>query len=247
MAVKCKQLIYNPVNALTFRITGGTKIIIPHSVDEIIQSLEALDKIIFKIEDVVKIKNFKYRIKHIKKKYNNETIYYDLSMAKRTKSSIFVMPMLGGSRRLFFWTRLFLNCFIKTEDEQDCIALLYRWSDDPLFFKFEKALKAFKDFKKVYNPTNNTILFIFDIPKDSKKDFKNFINGKYSKLSNKYKLDILRFHNQSIDEEIGEVLYKDPVRREKMEARLNVIFENDTELLSIINIDNETFKIKNYV
>ena len=50
-----------------------------------------------------------------------------------------------------------------------------------------------------------------------------------------------------MDEENGEVLYKDPIRREKMEARLNVIFENDTELLSIIKIDNETFKIKNYV
>lgn len=247
MAVKCDQLIYNPVNALTFRITGGTKIIIPHKIDGSIKSLEVSNKIIFEIGKVIKIKNFKYKIKYITKKYRRGILYYDLSMDKRTKSSTFIMPMLGGGRRLFFWSKLFLNCFIKVEKGKYCIALLYRQSNDPLFKKFKKALSAFRDFDKIYDPTNNTTMFIFNIPKDFRKDFKYFMNGKYSKLSSQYKIDILRFHDQSIDDEIGQVLYKDPKRKEKMENKLDVIFEDDTELLSIINIENETFKIENYV
>ena len=247
MAVKCDQLIYSPVNALTFRITGGTKSIIPHSLNGTIQSLESSDNTIFEVGQIVTIKHLKYKIKYITKKSSKGVIYYDLSMAKRTKSSTFIMPMLGGERRLFFWSRLFLNCFIKTENDKYCIALLYRWSEDPLFVKFENALRTFKDFKKVYDPSDDTILFVFNIPSAFKKDFKHFMNGRYSKLSPRYKIDILKFHNQPIDSEIGQVLYKDPDRRIKMENRLGVIFEDDAELLSIININEETFKIENYV
>ena len=41
MVVKCKQLTYTPVNALSFKISGGTKTIIPHKINNIIQSLES--------------------------------------------------------------------------------------------------------------------------------------------------------------------------------------------------------------
>ena len=168
-------------------------------------------------------------------------------MAKRTKSSTFIIPMLGGGRRLFFWTRLFLNCFIRTSQDKWCIALLYRWSGDPLFLKFEKALSHFRDFDRMYDPTNNTVLFIFNIPDAFKKDFTKFLKGEYSKLSEQYKIDILRFHNQSIDSEVGQILYQDPERRIRMEEELGVKFAKDTELLSIMDIENETLNIKNYV
>ena len=247
MAVKCKQLIYNPINALTFRITGGTKVVVPHSIGKTIQSLEASNKTIFELDEVVTVQHLKYKINYINKKYNKGVLYYDLSMAKKTKSSTFIMPMLGGTRRLFFWTRLFLNCFIKTEKEGYCISLLYRQSEDPLFLKFENAVSQFKDFKRVYSPTENTIMFIFDIPKKFKRNFKHFLNGAYSKFSALYKVDLMRFHDQSVDSELGQILYKDPSRREKMEDRLGVILEDDTELLSIVNIENEIFKIEQYV
>ena len=247
MAVKCEQLIYTPVNALTFRITGGTRCIKEHRVDNKILSLEASKKIIFETGEIVQIKHFKYRIKYIERKYRKGVLYYELSMAKRTKSSIFIMPMLGGGRKLFFWNKLFLNCFIKIEDDKYCIALLYRWSGDPLFLKFERALAQFRDFKKVYDPTDNTIIFVFDIPQDYFLDFQHFINGKYSKLSGQYKIDILRFHNQPLEGEIGQVLYQDPHRKEELERLLDSPLNEDTELLSIINIEEETFKINDYV
>ena len=92
-------------------------------------------------------------------------------MAKRTKSSIFVLPMLGGNKNLFFWDRLFVNAFLETPEEKDCIALLYRWSSDPLFIKFEKALSKFKDFRKKYDPSPYYVLFVFNVPKNNKRNY----------------------------------------------------------------------------
>jgi hypothetical protein len=57
----------------------------------------------------------------------------------------------------------------------------------------------------------------------------------------------MRFHDQAIDDEIGQVLYKDPKRKEQMEHKFGVTFEDETELLSIMNINEETFKIEEYV
>tara|TARA_R110000822_G_scaffold161822_11_gene302182 strand:- start:638 stop:1381 length:744 start_codon:yes stop_codon:yes gene_type:complete len=247
MAVKCDQLIYSPVNALTFEITGGTKILVPHKVNGEIQSLEDANGIIFSVGQVPTIKHFKYNINFIEQKITNGVVSYQLSMAKRTKASTFVMPMLGGTRRLFFWSRLFLNCFIKTKDDGHCIALLYRWSGDPLFLKFEKALAQFRDFRKTYDPSTNTVLFIFNIPKRTKDDFTNFLEGKYSKFSEQYKLDILRFHNIDDDGEVGQILWKDPARRVIMEEKLGCQIDLDSELLSIIDEEKETFNIENYV
>ena len=63
MAVKCNQLIFKPVNALTFRITGGTKIIIPHTIDRKIISLEVPEGILFECGETVAIDNLRYKIK----------------------------------------------------------------------------------------------------------------------------------------------------------------------------------------
>tara|TARA_Y100001963_G_C6730204_1_gene423485 strand:+ start:483 stop:1241 length:759 start_codon:yes stop_codon:yes gene_type:complete len=246
MAVKCKELVYTPLNALTFRITGGTTSIIPHKINGIIQSLESPNGIILSLGTTAEIKRVKYKVNIIEKVIINKTIYYDVHMAKRTKSSIFVMPMLGGNRNLFFWNKLFTNCFLETPEEKNCIALLYRWSGDPLFVKFEQVLSKFKSFRAKYDPDPNYVLFVFNIPKKYKHDYELFKKGKYSQLSKSYKISILDFHNSEPYEEIGQVLYKDPKRRELMEDKLGTTLSDDLELLSIIDKKEEIFNINDY-
>ena len=34
MGVKCKELTYTPLNALSFRITGGIKTLTPHALEK---------------------------------------------------------------------------------------------------------------------------------------------------------------------------------------------------------------------
>jgi hypothetical protein len=246
MAVKCKELVYTPLNALTFRITGGTKSLTPHKIDGVIYSLEGPDGIILSVDNTTEIKKIKYKVNFIERTIVGKTIYYDVHMAKRTKSSIFIMPMLGGNKKLFFWDRLFVNAFIETPEEEDCIALLYRWSSDPLFIKFEKALSKFKSFRAKYDPNPYYVLFVFDVPKNHKRNYKLFKKGKYSKFSKTYKINILDFHDLEIDNEIGQILFQDPKRRKAMEDKLGVTLEDDSELLSIINKDEEFFNIEKY-
>lgn len=245
MAVKCKELVYTPLNAITFRITGGTKSLTPHKIDKKICSLEGPDGILFSVGTTTEIKKIKYKVNFIEKIIVGKTIYYDVHMAKRTKSSIFVMPMLGGNKNLFFWDRLFVNAFIETSEEKNCISLLYRWSSDPLFIKFEKALSKFKDFRKKYDPDPYYVLFVFDIPKNNKRNYKLFKEGKYSKLSKLYKLSILDFHDLEMDSEVAQILFQSPKRKKVMEDKLGVTLEDNSELLSIINED-EIFDLTKY-
>ena len=247
MAVKCNQLIYSPINSLVFRIAGSTEMLTPNKKDGIIHSLEGgPDNINFSLGLTIKIKGRKYKVNIIEEIITKKMIYYNLSIAKRTKSSIFIMPMLSGNRRLFFWDKLFMNCFVATPEKDNCIALLYRWSPDPLFIKFEKALSKFKYFKKRYDPSPDYVMFVFDVPKEHIKNYDNFINGKYSKLSREYKIDILDFHELEADGEVGQILFKSPKRKKIMEEKLGATLENNSELLSIITRNNETFDFEPY-
>ena len=110
----------------------------------------------------VEIKKRKYKVNIIEKVATKKGVHYILSIAKRTKSAIFLPPMLGGEKTLYFWNTLLLNCFIATEDDEDCISLLYRWSSDPKYLKFEQALTKFRFFRRRYDhdPKNKYSGFI---------------------------------------------------------------------------------------
>ena len=244
--MKCKELTYTPVNALTFKITGGTKSITPHKVNSIIQSLESPDGIIQTLGVRADIKGIKYKANIIEEKWRNKILTYEVSCAKRTKSSIFVLPMLGGNRNLYFWNQLFLNCFIATEEDKDCIVLAFRFSSDPLFIKFEKALTKFRTFIRKEDPHPGFVYFVFNIPPKYYTDYYKFINGKYSELSKLYKINLLEFHNFDVDSMIGKVIFKAPERKQELEKKLGCILETNSELLSIIDISKETFNPEIY-
>ena len=246
MAVKCKDLVYTQINALSFRISGGTHLLTPNKKNNIIQSLEGPDGLMFPLGLTLEIKKRKYKVNLIKEILINKVNYYTVSIAKRTKSSTFVMPMLGGHRDLYFWNKLFINCFIATEEDDDCIALLYRWSSDPVYIKFEKALSKFKYFKRRYDPNPDYVMFVFDIPKKHIRNYRKFINGKYSTFSQDYKFDILEFHDKELDDELGQILFKSEKRKKAMERKLDIKLPEDSELLSIIDIEQETYNPEIY-
>ena len=246
MAIKCKELVYTPINALSFRITGGIKTLTPHKINNKIHSLEGPKGLNLSLGLTIEVKKIKYKINIIEEVNVGKTTYYKMSMAKRTKASTFVMPMLSGNKDLYFWNRLFINCFIATEEDENCIALLYRWSSDPLFIKFEKALSKFSIFRRRYDPSPNYVMFVFNIPKKHLRNYKRFLKGEYSKLSSKYKKDLLDFHNASAIDELGQILYRDPKRHKALEYKLDIEIPEDSELLSIIDIKNETYNSEIY-
>ena len=77
MAVKCKELVYTPLNAVTFRITGGTKSLTAHKVGKVIQSLEGPDGIILSVNNTTEIKNIKYKVNLIEQIIVNKELNAD--------------------------------------------------------------------------------------------------------------------------------------------------------------------------
>ena len=110
MAIKCKELVYTPINALSFRVTGGVKTLTAHEVNGQIQSLEGPKGLNISLGLTLEIKNIKYKVNIIEKAFAGKTTYYKVSMAKRSKSSTFVMPMLSGNKSLYFWEKQKFFC-----------------------------------------------------------------------------------------------------------------------------------------
>ena len=246
MAIKCKELTYTPVNALTVRISGGTSSITPHKVSDKIVSLEGPEGIFVSVGLVAEFKKFKYKINTIEKVVKNNIVYYDLSTAARTKSSTFILPMLGGERKLFFWNKLFMNAFVGIEDKKDCIVLLYKFSMDSLFLKFEKALQKFRSFSEKIDIDPYHVIFIFNIPKEHKRNYNKLKKGKYSEMTDEYKFHILEFHDFDMSNQVAHVLWKSEKRREAMETKLDAEIDIDSELLTPIDFNKEIYDLETY-
>ena len=241
--MKCDQLIYTPINAISFMISGGVNMFKEHKdKDNNIVSLES-DNENFITGDCVEINNIRYKMNFIQKITRNTINAYEVFSSKRTKSSNFVLPMVGGDRKLLFWDRLFVNCYIENDDT---ILLVYRISLDPVFIKFQEALEKFKALKEVRFPHPEYIVFAFSVPSKYNKDFNHFINGRYSKLSNDYKLKILDFHFLDMEGQTAQILFKSSTRKKQLEDALGCILEEESELLSIIDPKKETFNINIY-
>ena len=90
------------------------------------------------------------------------------------------------------------------------------------------------------------IMFLFDVPKRHTTNYKKFINGEYSKLTARYKEDILKFHGLDITSQLGQIIFKSEKRKLMLENTLNIKLDDDAELYSIID-SNEIFNPKYYL
>ena len=247
MGVKCKEVIFNPTAPLYFIISGGTLSIVPQYKGDDIVSLAMPDNYFIAVGDTIRIKDDPYKVNIINKIEEKEIITYHLKTAERTKTSIFILPMLSGNRNLFLYDTHLINAFIGVKDIQDHLVLLYRWSEDPLFAKFDLALKKFPTFVKAYDTDPNHTVYIFEIPDRHVKNFILFKEGKYSKLDDEYKLKILDFHHMTADSALAKILFKSYERKAQLEKKLDAELPEDSELLSIIDLETEILNLKYYL
>lgn len=243
MGVKCKTLIYTPINAISFRIVGGTKIITPHiDQQEDITSLETEKGIFLTLGDTIKVKGIKYTANEITKSEKDNIIYYDIEMFSRTKTAIFIIPLLGGNRKLFLWDTYFVNAHLNNDKT---LTLVYRTVNDPLLNRFRSTLESFEIFISSTEIGKEFIAYTLKIRDKFKTILNLFIKGKYSQLPIDYKLKILSFHDEDMHSLMGEVLFKSKKRREYLEELLGCEIDEDLDLLSLP--ENEEFNIKKYI
>jgi len=247
MGIKCKEVIFNPKAPLFFIISGGTRSIKPQYEDDEIVSLAMPDNYFITVGDTIRIKDEPYKVNIINKVLEGDVITYQLKTAERSKSSIFILPMLSGNRHLFLYDSHLINAFIGYKDIKDHIILLYRWSEDSLFAKFDLALKKFPTFVKSFDVDPQHSIYMFTVPEKHLENFQLFKEGKYSELDDDFKLKILDFHSMSVDSALAKILFKSHERKVELEEKLDAELPEDSELLSIINLENEILNLKYYL
>jgi len=184
-----------------------------------------------------------YKLNHITPLYNavNLLAGYDLSVARATKSTIFLCPMLGGRRELFYWDKLLVNAFCAIPYEDNIIALLYRFCGDAEFTRFEAALEQFRNFKYKIDTDPYHVLFVFDVPEETRTSYEHFVNGRYSEIDDIVKLKILDYHGFNMDGSTAKILFKSPSLKKELEEQLDVTIPEENELHSPPKLNEETF------
>lgn len=244
------KIVFTPVNGRTIRMSGS---VADYSrvYDEDGKTITALVKgqLSHPIKSIVRARTKNpYKVNHITPLYNavNLLAGYDLSVAKATKSSIFLCPMFGGRRELFCWNNLLVNAFCAVPNEENVIALLYRFSGDPMFVRFEAALQNFRTFKYKIDTDPYHVLFVFDVPEESQASYSHFVNGRYSEIDDIMKLKILDYHGFNMDGSTAKILFKSPSLKRELEEQLDVTIPEENELHSPPNLNEETFDPEHY-
>lgn len=168
----------------------------------------------------------------------NDTCFMAHTMP-RTKSSFFITPMIGESRIYFRWNNYFVNTFI-TEDKK--VAVLYRFFNSDDYKKFEFGIMKHPLFDKMIDYDTQHVVFQFKIPDNCLEDYNKFTEGKYSRMSDKYKEYILKFHSLDKDSTLGKILFKSAVRKKQLELDLGSFIPADVELYDKPS-ENEYLKI----
>lgn len=167
-----------------------------------------------------------------------------------TKTKQFILPCLDFNREYFLYDTFLENAYIKIADLNldlssiKCpLALLYRYSESELFKSFETRIIKHPYFRHRVDINIYEVLYIFDI-NSFKNDVDKFIKGKYSTLSNKLKSSIISFHGYTQTGTMYQILNKDSKLRQQMELQFNVPISANSELYSIPELDEETFKFR---
>jgi len=184
--------------------------------------------------EAITIKRQRYMVNSISKIMSTDEkhiIGYHLNIANLNKSSMFIMPFLGYDRKYFKWQTDFVNCFIETElDDTPSIYLWYKYIPTVEMEHLENKLSRHPDFDSQKDVDQYHVLYRFNIPKKYLNDYNLILKGKYSYISEVAKERILNFHFSSKDRPLGNILYRDPKRRERMEKDLNVKIPEDLDL-----------------
>ena len=250
--VTCGKITMTPQNGRTVRLTGDlTNCTIKKNKNKEIEKLTCTyDDCEFTIitgDTIWPRAKSPHRVNHIIARYHeHKLLCYDLINANTNRTSIFALPFLGGNRKLFMWDRLFINAFIGTPKDKDGLSLLYRYSGEAIFLKFEAALCSFKNFRHKYDPDPYHVMFVFDIPKACKASYKHYINGRYSQIDDIWKLKILEFHGFDVDGHTGKILFQADNLRREMESNLDVTLPANSELHSKPDKVKEVFDPQYY-
>lgn len=189
---------------------------------------------------IIPVQDGLFRIDNIEKKGTD--LYYLYSM-ETSDSSIFLTPMLFNTRSQVMWDTYFMNVFLWMEDVPTMrLHVLLRKGYTDSFNALESIIKNHEDFVDRLEVDDFSVMYVFNVSMIYEEDFLKFVKGKYSEMSEEYKVKILDFHSMKKTHEVYGILYKTDARKVKVEKRIGQKLPASAELYHVINEDRETYK-----
>tara|TARA_R110002020_G_scaffold100855_5_gene238070 strand:- start:5129 stop:5635 length:507 start_codon:yes stop_codon:yes gene_type:complete len=155
------------------------------------------------------------------------------------KSKTYMLPFVGAQFDFDLTDRL-INTYLSFEEGDDEFCMMYQWSSDPAFLKFEGMLMKHHLFIGHVDYGTYTV-YKFKLSRNMQLGKEAFIKGEYTKFSDDHKKAIMKYLNEIAASNAGRIsqimtegipLSSDPPKME------NEIMSNNVKEIKIIT---ETF------
>ena len=192
-----------------------------------------------KVGDRINAEGIDYIVNKIRK--GNEKYFY-IIQERATKTSQFIMPILGYNYEYYDFKENFFNSYLDSSYHE--IYLMYKFSPSDEYLQLEEKLQAHSNFIEMIDPDPNTVVFKFSLDERYWRDIDYIMKGKYSSISTTLKSKICIFHKFSTTSKTYRVLYRDKTLREEMSKEYG--FEvPDIDLMSKPIKEQEIFTLAN--
>lgn len=230
-----KRLYLDTSNvAFLTRVISGENIVSVSLEDKFTISIG--DQFLIHIGELISI----YETKYILIDEKDKSIL--LFSALPTKTSIYLLPLLGKTRSFLNYDSYFVNAYLDHASRFICI--MYRFTGTNRYKEFEKQLMT--DPLCVSHLEHNPyhVVYIFKIPLEFKEDVVSFIEGKYSMFSKALKGRIRKFYGRDDSQPIMDVINRSKKLKTSLERHLAVSLSTDSELASKPDMEIEIYKPK---
>lgn len=139
-----------------------------------------------------------------------------------------------------------LNTYLlEKDDDEFCWYMVYRFSGDIDFCKFEDEIfknKYYVNHRDV-DSSGKYVIYKFNIPEELIDILTLFLNGKYSRMPEISKLIcyVMSMFKINFEHDLIKVLRRDETLRLRMEEELNEMIDPEQDLSSIPDLELETY------
>ena len=191
-----------------------------------IEKIIIQDNFILSIGDEVNIGDIKYTINIIRK----EKEYFYFIQERITKTSQFILPLLGGSYEYYNFNNSFYNSYLSPDYKE--IYLVFKFSNTGDYIKMEGELSQRPDFIEIIDPSPDIVVMKFSLPSVFYSDIYKIMKGRYSKINPTVKSKICTFHKFGVNSKTYKLLYKNIELRKEMEKEYGCFIPENVDLMS---------------
>jgi len=195
--------------------------------------IEIGDKFNIEVGDLTTIYEVKYII--IEDKGTSVILF----SAVPTKTSIFLLPVLGKSRVSLKYNSYFVNAYL--DPSYEYLNLLYRFTGTESYKEFEQIIMTDNLCVSHMEHDPYHVVYKMKIPDKFKNDIELFSEGKYSKFSKVLTERIQKFYGKDSDP-LMDVIKKSVHLKNKMEELLGLTLPDNSELASKPDMEIEIYK-----